>query len=70
MTGPAESPFREDDLPARIESLTLQREALLGQLAQVEGAIGSLRPWSWQRFALGLALLPVSFALVVLAIVR
>jgi hypothetical protein len=51
------SPFREEDLQARVEALRAERDELERALAIAvrEGRRGA---WSWSRFLLGVALLP------------
>jgi hypothetical protein len=65
----APSPFREEDLPARIEALRRQADELRSRLAQVQLETAGLTPWSWKKFFLGLVLLPVSVAGFVLVFV-
>lgn len=63
----ADSPFREDDLAARLASLREKRDALTAELARIEGEIASYRPWSWGRFFFGLLLLPGLMAVIIVA---
>ncbi len=70
METPAQSPFREEDLPGRIQALRDEREALRGELARLKAETSALTPWSWKKFFLGLLLLPVSIGIVVLVLVR
>ncbi len=48
MTSPG-SPFREEDLSARILLLEEQRAVLVAELREHQH-----RPWSWARFCAGL----------------
>ena len=66
----AQSPFREEDLPGRVQALREERDALLGEIARVKAETATLTPWSWKKFFLGLLLLPVSVGIVVLVFVR
>jgi hypothetical protein len=70
MEASAQSPFREDDLPARVQALREERDALLEEIARVKAQTSTLTPWSWKKFFLGMLLLPVSVGLVVLVFVR
>jgi hypothetical protein len=70
MDVPAQSPFREEDLPGRVQALRGERDALLEEIARVKAEIATLTPWSWKKFFLGLLLLPVSVGIVVLVFVR
>jgi hypothetical protein len=65
----APSPFRDEDLPARIEALRRRADELRSQLARVQLETATLTPWSWKKFFLGLVLLPVSVGVVVLVFV-
>jgi hypothetical protein len=65
----AKNPFREDDLPARVQALRDERSALAQELARVRSQTVALTPWSTKRFLFGLVLLPVSVGMVVLAVV-
>jgi hypothetical protein len=70
MEASAQSPFREEDLPARLLALREERNALLQEIARVKTETATLTPWSWKRFLFGLLLLPVSVGIVVLVFVR
>jgi len=70
MEASTQSPFREDDLPARLQSLRDERNALAMEIARVKTEVSTLTPWSWKRFLLGALLLPVSVGIVVLVFVR
>jgi hypothetical protein len=70
MEAPTQSPFREDDLPARVQALREERDGLVKELAWVKGETSSLTPWSWKKFFLGVLLLPVSVGIVVLVFAR
>jgi hypothetical protein len=70
MEASAQSPFREDDLPASVQALREERDALLEEIARVKAQTSTLTPWSWKKFFLGMLLLPVSVGLVVLVFVR
>jgi hypothetical protein len=57
---PSESPFREDDLQARVEALRAERDQL-AQALEIAVKAGARRgPWSWWRFLMGMALLPAA----------
>jgi hypothetical protein len=64
----AQSPFREDDIAARVQALRDERTELLRELARVRTETAALTPWSTRRFLFGLVLLPVSVGIVVLAV--
>jgi hypothetical protein len=52
----AESPFREDDLQARVDALRAERDDLARRLATVRRLVNAAgeRHWSWGRFLFGL----------------
>jgi hypothetical protein len=60
---PTESPFREEDLSARVDALRVERDRLVLDLETAVRAGRRRAVWSWGRFLLGLAVLP-SIALV------
>jgi len=65
-----ESPFREDDAVARIQTLSDQRDALLAELRRLEGEIAKYRPWLWRRFFWGVFLTLGSALFVAIVVVR
>ena len=67
-----ESPFREQDLLARLEALTAERDELSRALATAREACARRSGWSWWRFLLGVAVLPAAMVLlgVVVSVIR
>jgi len=69
-----ESPFREQDLLARLEALTAERDELsrARALATAREACARRSGWSWWRFLLGVAVLPAAMVLlgVVISVIR
>ena len=57
---PPESPFREEDLQARVEALRLERDNLARSLAVMRAEAAGYGRWSWWRFLLGLSVLPLA----------
>jgi hypothetical protein len=49
------NPFRTDDHETRLGLLRTQRDELAARLGLAETQLKLLRPWSWGRFLLGLA---------------
>ena len=59
MTGSTVRPYREEDIEARLAALLRRRDEVAKELKLVRVELASLRPWSWLRFVLGLALPPI-----------
>ena len=57
---PKESPFREEDLQARVEALRAERDQLASALETALRESRRRGAWSWGRFLLGVALLPTA----------
>lgn len=55
---PPESPFREEDLNARVEALRAERLALSRQLVEARRRLDARGGWRWGWFLLGVALFP------------
>ena len=66
---PAESPFREEDLLARVEALRVERDDFRRTLEVTLAEAASYRPWSWGRFLLGACVLPGLVGMVVVCAV-
>jgi hypothetical protein len=62
-----ESPFRGEDLEARVAALRAERDVLAKDLARTRAALRAYRPWSWLRFALGFVVPIVAIVALVLA---
>jgi hypothetical protein len=56
----SQGPFREEDVRARVNELRAERERLARQLATTLDEVRRSSSWSWGRFLLGLALMPVA----------
>lgn len=50
------APFREADLEAKVTALKQRRDELSARLGKVRAEARALAPWSWGRFALGMAI--------------
>jgi hypothetical protein len=64
------TPFREDDLAMRVESLRRTRAELAEELRRTRVEIAKHRPWSWGRFLVGFLMLPAAAAILVLQYLR
>jgi hypothetical protein len=58
-----DSPFRDEDLTARVQALRVERDRLARELEIALREAGRHGPWSWGRFLLGVALLPTAIAM-------
>jgi hypothetical protein len=60
------TPFREEDLAMRVESLRQTRDHLAEELHKVRLEIARHRPWSWAWFFLGLLILPAATVILII----
>jgi hypothetical protein len=61
-----DSPFREEDLQARVEALRAERDELARKLEATRGRVKAARrdSWSWWRFVAGFCIPPALMLLV------
>jgi hypothetical protein len=59
----SESPFREEDLQARVEALRVERDELARALEDALRQAGRNGTWSWWRFLMGALLLPTAIVM-------
>ena len=71
MTNERPTPFRDDDLAARVDLLRAERDALRDRLTSLRADARAYRPWSHRRFLMGMigpplliVVVGVSFSLV------
>lgn len=60
-----DSPFREEDLQARVDALRAERDELARRLAATRGRVREVRreSWSWWRFVFGFCIAPALMVL-------
>jgi hypothetical protein len=67
---PIESPFREEDLQARVDALRAQRAELVWKLEEARAKPGARSTWSWGWFLLGVVFFPAMLAVLGLLVAR